>query len=169
MEEERQEQPEGQEEIRELISWDFPERPEYRRGPFWHAAMVVAGLGLLIYSVKSGNFLFALLILMFGLVIYVTAAARPARLRFAVYEDGIQVGRDFYRFREVERFWFFYEPPVRTLYLNLKGIGMGSRVRVDLMDTDPNEVRTVLAQFVREDLRETEEPASDTIGRLLKI
>ncbi|MBN1585505.1 hypothetical protein JW899_04025 [Candidatus Uhrbacteria bacterium] len=154
---------------REIISWEYLDRPNYSRGPVWHAVMVIVGISLLTYAVYSANFLFALIVIMFGLVIYVTSTVRPRPSRFSVTEDGIAIGDDFYRFREVDRFWFFYEPPVKSLYIHLKDGGFSSRIRVDLEDQDPNSVRNVLGQFVREDLKEIDEPISDTVSRILKI
>ena len=69
---------------------------------------------------------------------------------------------------KIDRFWFFYDPPVKALYIEIKG-GLSGRRRVDLVDQDPNVVREILGQFVVDDLEENEEPVSDTFSRLLKL
>ena len=155
-------------ESRDMLSWEYPERPNYQRGPIWYAMMLFAGLGLLIYAVYSGNFLFALIVIMFALVIYVTSIGNPAPVKFAITEDGLEIGAEFIRFRDVERFWFFYDPPVKILYIEIKG-GFSGRRRVDLVDQDPNAIRDILGQFIVEDFEENEEPISDTFSRLLKL
>lgn len=152
-----------------LLSWDFLERPKYRRGRLWHAVMLGVGIGLLIYSLISANFLFALIIVIFALVVYVSAVYEPSRIRFVITEDGIQVGESYYPFREIDRFWFFYEPPIaRSLYLDFRGF-VRPRLRVDLETQDPNAVRALLGQYIREELEDTDEPMADTLARLLKI
>jgi hypothetical protein len=150
-----------------LLEWEYPERPVYERGRLWYIFMGLAGLGLLIYAVYSANFLFALMVIMFGLVIYITASVRPANQPFIITEQGIVIGNSEYRFREIEKFWFYYEPPVKALYIELKGLT--GRQRIDLMDQDPNQVRELIGQFVPEDLEQDEEPLSDILSRLFKI
>ena len=123
----------------------------------------------MIYSVVSANFLFALIIVLVGLILYLSLVIEPADLRIAVTEDGIELGHAFYRYKEIQNFWFIYEPPaVRSLYVEFKG-ALQPRIRIDLMDQNPNKVRTHLGRFVREDLEQDDEPLSDVIGRLLKI
>lgn len=150
-----------------LLEWEYPERPVYERGRAWYLIMGLAGLALLIYAVYSANFLFALMVIMFGLVIYITASVRPTNRPFAITENGIVIGHTEYRYREIEKFWFFYEPPVKALYVQFRGLS--GRQRIDLMDQDPNEVRDLIGQFVPEDLEQEDEPLSDILSRLLKI
>ena len=154
--------------IREYLAWEYPERPRYRRGVLWYALMLVVGLGLLIYAVYSANFLFALIIIMFALVIYVTTTIDPGDTRFSVTDEGIEAAGRIYGFRDIDRFWFYYDPPVKSLYLIMRGAA-GSRLRVDLVDQDPNEVRAILGQFVREDLEQIDEPISDILSRIIKL
>ncbi len=155
--------------IEEYYGWDFFEYPRYDRGRLWYTLMILGGLGLLIYAVASANFLFAFIIIMFALVLYLTTLSEPARIRFGITSFGVRIGTSFYPYKEIVRFWFVYEPPeVKNLYLELKNPLRG-RVVVDLDGANPNEVRGVLGRFVREDLNEDDEPLADFIGRVLKI
>lgn len=161
-------QPEG-EHGAVLMEWEFSDRPRYQRGRLWYSVMLVLGAGLLLYALVSANFLFALIVVMFALVIYVSTIFEPTSLRFSLTEDGIEISDSFIPYREVEKFWFFYEPPaVKNLYLEFKN-AFRPRVRVDLGDQNPNRVRETLAKFVREDLEQIDEPLSDIIGRIFKI
>lgn len=153
----------------EYMGWNILDYPKYDRGRGWYIMMGVFGGGLLIYAVISANFLFALIIIMFALVTYLASVSEPKEIRFSITDSGIAVGRSFYMYRDISRFWFIYEPPaVRTLYFEFKN-SLRPRVTVDLGDANPNQVRQVLANFVREDLNEDDEPFSDFIGRVLKI
>ncbi len=152
----------------ELMVWEYLDRPRYERGRLWYMVMIAAGAGLLLYALLSANFLFALIIVMFALVLYVSTIYEPKLIRFTITEEGIGVGESFYTFRDIERFWFYYDPPMaRSLYLEFRSAA--PRVRVDLATQDPNIVRQLLGQFVREDLNEVDEPLSDIISRILKI
>jgi hypothetical protein len=154
----------------EYIGWDYQEHPNYERGTLWYVFMTVVGLGLLIYAVATANFLFAFIIILFALVTYLASLNEPGKARFAVIEDGVRVGNRLYPFRQVRRFWFVYEPPaVKNLYLEIKDDLLQPRVIVALGEMNPNEVRTVLGQFIHEDFTETDEPMSDFLGRILKI
>lgn len=159
---------ETQQRPQELIAWEFLERPRYQRGRLWYLLMLLAGVGLLIYAVYSANFLFALIVIMFALVIYVTTAIEPRSTRFAVTENGLEIGERIYSYRDIDRFWFYYDPPIKSLYVHLRGT-LAPRLKIDLVDQDPNAVREALNQFVPEDLEEVDEPLSDILSRLLKI
>lgn len=151
------------------VVWECYDRPHYERGPIWFAVAGIIGLGLLIYAVLSGNFLFAFIIILFALITYLSAQSEPVRLSCAVTGGGIQVGPEFYEFRNIRRFWFVYQPPeVTSLYFET-GNWIHPRISVDLEGMNPNDVRTALGQFVKEDLNEDEEPLSDYLSRVLKI
>jgi len=153
----------------EYIGWEILEYPKYDRGRSWYIAMGVLGGGLLIYSIISANFLFALIIIMFALVTYLASVSEPKQIKFAITDNGIRIGRSFYLYRDISRFWFIYEPPqVRALYFEFKN-SLRPRVTVDLGAMNPNQVRQVLGRFVREDFNEDDEPFSDFVGRVLKI
>ncbi len=153
----------------ELMTWEYLDRPRYERGRLWYMVMIAAGAGLLLYALLSANFLFALIIVMFALVLYVSAIYEPKPVKFVITEEGISVGESFYAFRDFDRFWFYYEPPVvKSLYLDFRG-SFRPRMRVDLGVQNPNLVRQVLGQFIREDMNETDEPFTDIISRILKI
>lgn len=154
---------------RTYLRWKFPEFPRYKRGFVWYLVTVIVGAGLLLYALISGNFLFALIILMFALVIYMATVSEPSDVEISITEDGVGIGQAFYPYREIKNFWFIYEPPtVRNLYIEFKS-SMRPRLTVDLEEQNPNEVRRALSRYVPEDLTEEDEPLSDIIGRVFKL
>jgi type IV secretory pathway VirB3-like protein len=153
----------------EYLVWEVLERPKYERGRLWYLIAIAVAVGLLIYAVATANFLFALIIIMFALILYLSSVVDPRTVRVALTQAGVTVGERFHRYRDISRFWVVYQPPeVKTLYLDLKS-GFNSCMPVHLGDVNPNQVRQILAHFVREDLDEDDEPVSDFIGRILKI
>ena len=153
----------------EHIGWDFYERPQYERGRTWRIAMPLIGLGLLIYAVLSVNFLFAFIIILFSLISYLASIGPREKVRFSVTDSGIMVGQHAWAFRDIKRFWFVYEPPeVKSLYLLTNSL-MHPRMNIHLDDVDPNDVRTALGRFVKEEIVETDEPISDFVSRILKL
>lgn len=153
----------------EHIAWESYDRPAHDRGRTWHILMPLAAVLLLIYAVLSANFLFAFIIILFALITYLASLGEPERIRFAVTDGGIVVGTQRIPFKDIRRFWFIYEPPqVKRLYLETTS-WIQPRISVELDHIDPNDVRTTLGRFVKEDLTETEEPFSDFISRKLKL
>jgi len=152
-----------------LMEWEFYDRPRYQRGRLWYTLMLIFGSALLLYALISANFLFALIVVMFALVIYVSTIFEPSKMRITMTEDGIEIGDAFVPYREVEKFWFYYDPPiVKNLYLEFQN-AFRPRLRIDLAEQNPNRVREALAKFVREDLQQVDEPFSDIISRILQL
>jgi len=54
---------------KELLSWEVSDHHGHERGTFWYVAAAVIALGTLIYAVLTRNFLFAFIIIMFGIII----------------------------------------------------------------------------------------------------
>lgn len=152
-----------------LVSWEVDESKRYDKGLGWYMGAIAVGGGLLIYAVISANFLFALIILMVALVIYMTSLKGPDKVRVSVTEDGVEIGESFYRYRDMNRFWFIYDPPeVKSLYLDFKS-AMRPRIAVSLEDQNPNDVRAIMSKYLHEDITEDEEPFADYLGRILKL
>jgi hypothetical protein len=153
----------------EIIAWQAYDRPRYRRGAFWYGFMLAAGIGLLIYALFTANYIFALIVVMSALVVYLGTVYEPSSLKVTVTEDGVMIGDTFYPYRDIQNFWFFYDPPaVKSLYLVTRSV-LTPRIRVDLNDQDPNAVRQALSRYVRENIDAVDEPLADTLARLLKL
>ena len=153
----------------EYLSWEVNEFPHYERGPLWHVLMIGGGIVLLISAVVSANFLFALIILMFALILYLSSSTKPRKVMFTIGDTCIRIGETFHAYGDIQHFWFIYEPPhVKDLHLDFRST-FRPRMTVELSDQNPNMVREVLQNFVLEDLTQEEESLSDVLGRLFKI
>lgn len=153
---------------KELFGWDVPEYHEYERGLGWYIGLIGLGIVLLIYALRSNNFLFAFIVIMFAIIFLIHSGRRPMILKFAITEDGIALGKKMYRWKDLKRFYIIYEPPeVKNLYLEFSGVR--PRLPIPLYDQDPVKIREFLLKFLYEDLSKTEEPISDWLGRFLKI
>jgi len=150
-------------------SWQVDERPHYERGPLWYLMIFGVTLGLLVYSVVTANFLFALIIVMFSLIMYLTNMKESRQVDFRITDMGVMMGETFYPYKDVRRYWFVYDPPeIKKLYVEFKS-SLSPRLSIEMNDMNPNLVRQVLSQFAVEDFTEDEEPLSDFLGRLLKL
>ena len=153
---------------KELIRWEVSDQGEHVRGTLWYLVAGVVAIGFLIWAIATRNFLFAFIVIMFGVII-ATHRIRPSvRYEFVISELGIRLGSRFYPWKDMARFWIVYEPPeVKTLYFDFGGLR--PRLPVPLEDTDPNQVRKILLTVLTEDTARTEEPLSDWVARVLRI
>ncbi|MBI2037936.1 MAG: hypothetical protein HYT15_03365 [Candidatus Magasanikbacteria bacterium] len=152
-----------------VFSWTVKEYEEHDRSPRWYLVMGLIGAALLLFSVISGNYLFALIVVLFGIILFLQDTQRPMEVFFGVTEAGLIVGDKYYPFKELSKYWIVYNPPeVKNIYFVTTSI-LKHRLQVPLLDNDPRPVRDFLNQFIVEDVDQEEEPLSDRLGRVFKI
>ncbi len=105
---------------------------------------------------------------MFAAVVAIQATRPPHKYEAVLTDRGILIGERFVSYRELVDFWIIYDPPICSLYLDLKS-ALVTRLHVGLENIDPNKVREILLKNVKEDLTHDSEPAIDSLSRILKI
>lgn len=152
-----------------LVSWKIKEYKQYERKRGWYAIAGLIGLGMLVYAVWTFNFLFAFIVILFGIIIYLQTKGKPAELAVNITEDGIEVGDTFYPYSSIDKFWIIYEPPdIKNLYLHIKRV-FRPELSVDLGKANPLKVRKALLDYLEEDLEEEDESGSDYLSRQMKL
>ncbi|MFA6427777.1 MAG: hypothetical protein WCW16_05070 [Candidatus Magasanikbacteria bacterium] len=152
-----------------LHEWSIPEYEQYQRNKAWYIIMFVLGGSMVLYAILSNNFLFALIIILFAIILFLQSHQQPIVIPFKITEMGVVVNNRFYSYIELDSFYLFYNPPdVKTLFIETRNVSR-PKLRVPLMDMDPNEIRATLKEFLEEDLEKEEEPISDMIGRKWQI
>ena len=150
-------------------SWKFNEYQKFDRSKRWFLIAGIFAAVLITYAAYSANYLFALIIVLTGIIIILQEMNVPTELDFAVCSGGIVVGTKYYSFSELDKYWIVYNPPeVKMIYFEPKSI-FKHRLGIPLDDVDPVELRAHLNQCLFEDLDKEDEPLSDRIGRLVKI
>jgi len=148
-----------------LHEWTIAEYENHQRNLFWYIFMLVTGLLLVGYALFSGNFLFALIIILFAIIMFLQSQQHAPRMPFRICELGVIINNRFYSYRELKDFYVVYNPPeIKTLFLETNS-SLRPQLRIPLMDVDPNEVRFTLREFLPEDVEKEEEPISDMIAR----
>ena len=152
-----------------VFDWVVNEYEKHDRSRRWYVIIAVVGIALLLYSVISGNYLFALIVVLFGIVLFLQDMQEPMEVPFAITEAGIVVGDKYYPFKEITNYWIIYNPPeVKNIYFSTDSV-LKHRIQIPLFDNDPRPVRDFLNQFIIEDLDQEEEPLSDRLGRIFKL
>ena len=152
-----------------VFSWNVREYEQHDRDRRWYIIAGLAGAALLLFSIISGNYLFALVVVLFGIILFLQDIQPPMEVFFGITEAGIVIGDKYYPFKEIGKYWIVYNPPeVKNLYFATSNM-LRHRLKIPLLDNDPRPVRDFLNQFIVEDLDQEQEPLSDRLGRILKL
>jgi hypothetical protein len=154
----------------EIVSWEVPEFNKHERGRWWYALFGLIAVALIAYAVLSGNFLFAVIILIGGFVMILTDARHPRPVSVTVTTEGVVVGNRFYDYDEMRHFAIVYKPAfdLKRVYFEFKS-PMKQRLSLALFDINPLYLREHLSKYLAEDLDRNEEPLSEFVSRLLKL
>jgi len=152
-----------------LLAWEVPEFDKHDRSPRWYAIVGTISIVLVVYAVLTANFLFAIIILMGALIMFLSHRREPNPVPFAITVGGIFVGNHFHPYHEFRHFSILYEPPdVKRLYLASQGT-FRPIMHISLEDMDPNIVRETLLGFLPEDLTKVEEGLGEFFSRVYKL
>ena len=152
-----------------LAAWEFPEYIKPHRGKWWYISFAVIAIAFLAYSYFSKNPLFAIIVVLFILVYYLTEKKEPLDMEIIFTEDGFIINDKFLEYKDFENFYIVYYPPqIKNLYLQPKN-HLKPVVTIPLEKESPVHIREVLLKFLDEDLKKEEMPASEGISRILKL
>ncbi len=153
----------------EIFGWTVDEYERHERGPVWYAVAFLVGLSLVMYAIVTRNFLFAIVIIMVGVIIALSALREPQRIPFMVTTRGVALGRQFVPYKELRSFWILYEPPqLKNLYVDFRS-PITPHLVIPLEDQDPVELRQTLLEFIAENQTQEEESMTEILGRVLKL
>jgi hypothetical protein len=152
-----------------LHEWTIQEYQQHERSRLWYVLMLFLGVALVAYAIISGNFLFALIVVLFTIILFLQSNQAPPQILFQITELGLIISTRFYPYSEFESFYLIYNPPdVKTLFLETKST-LRPLIRVPLLDQDPMEIKHSLREFLPEDTEKEEEPISDRMARNWRI
>lgn len=152
-----------------LHEWILSEFEEHERGHLWYFLVISVGVVLVLIAIFSDNFLFALIIILGAIIMFLQHHQEPQRVLFQITELGIVLGKKFYSFSELNDFYIIYQPPrVKALFIGTKSIARPT-LRIPLYSQNPIEIRHTLLQHLDEDLEKEEEPLSESIVRHWKL
>jgi len=152
-----------------LHLWKIKEYDSYARGYLWYTIVAVFGLAFVGYGIYTDNFLFAFVIVLFGIILFLQAKQKSPEIQCAITEMGVLVGDKFYHYSELDEFFIVYEPPqVKNLYFETKDM-YRPKIILPLDETDPIEIRSSLREFLPENPDKEEETISEVLRRGWKL
>ena len=124
---------------------------------------------MIAFCLWTRNYTFLMFIILLSFILILRFRRAPFDVMFSIREEGVEVSRRFYPWREMKDFWILYRPPeVKKLYLEFKSIGRPS-LDIALLNQNPLKIRQLLSEHLLENTEREEEPATDQITRYLKI
>ncbi|MBI4256740.1 hypothetical protein HY626_01635 [Candidatus Uhrbacteria bacterium] len=151
------------------LEWEVNEYPMHQRSRLWYIIAAVLGVALIIYAIATANFLFAVIILMIGVITLLSSFVPPDRVPVVITNTGVVVSDMYYDFQAIKDFSIAYDPPqVKNLYFEFHSPWQ-PLLTVPLEDIDPNEVRELLLPYCLENLQRVEENLTDVLRRLYKL
>ena len=151
------------------VEWEVNEYPAHQRSKLWYIIAAVLGVALIVYAVATANFLFAVIILMIGVITLLSSFVPPDRVPVVITNTGVVVSDMYYDFQAIKDFSIAYDPPhVKNLYFEFHSPWQ-PLLTVPLEDIDPNEVRELLLPYCLENLQRVEENLTDVLRRLYKL
>jgi hypothetical protein len=154
---------------KQVLRWNFREFQHVNRSRAWWIGAGLVAAALVIYGAVTGNFLFALIILLAAALFVIEVQRQPRSIECRLTVLGVMVGKKFWKWNELSSFWIAYRPPeVTNLYLLPKS-PLDPRVAVPLEHMNPLSVRNNLKNHLEEDLSREDEPTSEALTRLLKL
>ncbi len=162
--------PEEKQRLSEVIfSWNFPEYIKYQKNIWWYVLSLIVLALLVWWSIAGANYLFAVFLILFYLIILVYEHRDPQTTSIAITPDGVKFGRSFYEYKMIDNFFVVYQDKsVKNLYLDFKNPLRG-RLVVPIDGQDALSIREYLLQFLDEDLEREAEPISEQIRRWLRL
>ena len=155
---------------KEYFKWQVPEYDKHDRPKVWYILASILAIALLLFSVKTGNFLFAIIIIVAALIIILHDGKEPENVDFVIYSEGLRIGKRFYDYDEIKNFSVIYKTSknIKNLYFEFNG-AIKPRLSIPLKNTNPLQIREALLKYLKEDLERTDEPVSEGLAKLFKL
>lgn len=153
-----------------LFQWSFPEFEKHTRSLYWYIMAVIVLSSLFFYSLFSDNFIFAIIIVLFVIILINGHKKEPADVNFVISELGFFLNEKFYGYDTISKFWVIYKAPdVKKLYFQVKNM-LNETIMIPMgPNISPLDLRDTLAKYLEEDLEKENEPITESLGRIMKI
>ncbi len=150
-----------------LLEWSAPVRPHANRSPRWYAiggAVVLTGAA---YSIITGAWSLAIVILLCGGLYFLIRDHVPELKRIQMREDGLTFDTEDLSWSECKDFWIISSPRGNELHIT-RTARLKPQIILQTGDIALPVLRTVLSRFLKEQA-DRQESLIDTISRLCKL
>lgn len=132
-----------------LFSWKAPSRPFKKRDrEFWVTVGAIAFIGGLILFVIEG-LMPVLLILSIIFLYYILSTVPPEVIEYTITNRGVKIAGSLTEWQNLTRYWF--SKRFDTSLLVFEMITLPGRLELVVLDTNKDEIRSVLNAYVVEE------------------
>ena len=152
------------------ITWEAPEFEYMHKGPNWYWLTILVMFVLVAIALWQGNFLFAVFVLIAGVLIMIWGSHYPRHMEFKVDDEGLEiVGQKTYPYRDLKAFAVKpgHVDSEWSEILITKRSHFSPHVKIFIPDEQLKEVEDFLAQHIEQ--IEYEDSLVDHIGKLLRF
>ena len=155
--------------IEALFYWQHFSHEIYHKDFRWYLiSLVILILGIA-WSIIDANYLFAVFLILFYLLVLLFDSRPPEIVEFAITPIGIKSGKKFYYYRDFNCFYIIYKAGgIKNLYLEFHNPLKG-RLIIPLDGQNAITIRDYLLKVIPEDLGREAEPLTEQLRRWLKI
>lgn len=147
------------------LEWQAYDRTEQSHSPDWYWAVGIIALSLAVTAVIFNNILFAILVGVSTVVLFLRTLQKPQQVRYELTNRGLWTNKDFQPFTLFDSFWVEEETaPQPTLILKPKGM-LSLLSVIPLAEVSPDAVREFLSEYLPE--VEQHEPLSKRVMEYL--
>ncbi len=152
-----------------FVTWKAPYFLPSHRGKMWYIIFSFFIASLISYGIISHNWIMSIaLVIILALFLFIEKKELEI-IKTSINGLGIQNGEKFYSYGSIKDFWIVYHPPyIQVLYLNIHYRKSYKRIRIELGKQDPQKIRKILKEEIKE-LEGGAEPIFDIFIRLLKL
>jgi hypothetical protein len=174
------------------ISWEIPEYQGEKKTMVWYTVASLVSIVLLAYAIFTKDWIFAVIIIFAAVMLIIIDGQKIGKLGVVISDKGVQVGKEFYRYEQIDNFFIVYEPEegVKNLYLEFKRFARPTlpesepthyewllwvlnfartRFAVPLENINPVIIRRNLLKYLKENTERTNIPLSEQLTKLLKL
>lgn len=150
-----------------LVAWKANEYPEYTRTPLYYGVVGLLFLGIIGYSIYSGDWYgAAIIIILIGFMLWYQRQT-PSVKTYRLSQLGLYIDRKFYPYNEMYSYWFFLDQQHKSLNIIFQKKYL-PQLTILLGDLDPLKIRTTLGKYIPEEGNRTENIA-DTLMRWFRL
>jgi hypothetical protein len=152
-----------------LMAWDTWEFPPVERSRSWYLIAGTAALGMIIYGLLTANYGFAIIIIMFAVLVIMKDVRKPAQVTAAITTHGIVFNHEFFTYDSIKDFAIVYNPPeVKNLYITFTN-RLSPMLSIPLEEANPIRLRQTLLPYLFENIDRDDESLTDTLTRVYKL
>ena len=149
-----------------LAHWQAPEFEVYERDRKWYIYVSIILLAIISWAIYTDSPVMAITFILIGVVGYIHIHREPRTMDFMITRDGVVAGREIFDFDNIESFWIFYEPHIKTLSLKTTAYFMPF-VHIPIHEENPSHLRKIILELVPE--AKQEEGLTQIMERLLGV